>query len=107
MTTAHFHSCGFAVPQINTVPSIRWETLNANHKPEPAYLGHLPDGSSVQKHSADDAYAKHGIVMEAHESIGICGPRRLWLAKKGERVIAAHPRHDAARFMALALLVGA
>ena len=109
MTTAHFHSCGFAVPQINTVPSIRWSDLQAPCAATPTdrYQGHLPDGSSVQKHSADDAYAKHGIVMEAHESIGICGPRRLWLAKKGERVIAAHPRHDAARFMALALLVGA
>ena len=108
MTTTHFHTCGFAVPQINTAPSIRWDDLQAPALAAKGerYQGHLP-GSGVQKHSADDAYAKHGIVMEAHEAIGICGPRRLWLAKKGEHVIAAHPRHDAARFMALALLTGA
>ena len=100
----HFHDCGFAVPQINTVPSIRWSDLQAPCAATPTdrYQGHLPN-SGVQKHSADDAYANHGVVMEAHEA----GPRRLWLAKKGDRVIAAHPRHDAARFMALALLTGA
>ena len=102
------HGCGFAVPQINTVPSIRWEELQAPTKATPTerYAGHLP-GSGVQRHSADDAYAQYGIVMEAHEATGICGPRRLWLAKKGDRVLAAHPRHNAARFMALALLTGA
>lgn len=90
-----------------------WGAFNADYflLPTPAasdaYAGHLPDGSSVQVHSCDDAYARFGIVMEAHEATGICGPRRLWLAKKGERVIAAHPRHDAARFMALALATGA
>ena len=114
MTTIHFnscglqnqtfHDCGFAVPQINTVPSIRWDELQAPCAATSTdrYQGHLP-GSGVQKHSADDAYAKHGIVLEAHEAKG----RRLWLAKKGERVIAAHPRHDAARFIALALCTGA
>src|SRR5574343_1464808 len=103
-TPAHSHDCGFAVPQINTVPSIRWSDLQApcDKVPTDRYQGHLP-GSGVQKHSADDAYARFGIVMEAHEALG----RRLWLAKKGERVIAAHPRHDAARFMALALITGA
>lgn len=67
------------------------------------YQGHLP-GSGVQRHSADDAYALYGVVMEAHESPS---GRRLWHAKKGERVVAAHPHHNAARFMALALLTGA
>lgn len=89
---------------INCVPSIRWDVLQAPalaNKGE-RYQGHLP-GSGVQKHSADDAYAFHGIVMEAHEARG----RRLWLAKKGNRTLAAHPRHDAARFMALALITGA
>jgi hypothetical protein len=94
----------FIKPQIETVSSIPWSVLQAPCAATPTdrYQGHLP-GSGVQKHSADDAYAKHGIVMEAHEANG----RRLWLAKKGERVIAAHPRHDAARFVALALLTGA
>lgn len=105
MNTTHSHNCGFAVPQINTVPSIRWSDLQAPcaKVPTERYQGHLPNGSGVQKHSADDAYAKHGVVLEAHEANG----RRLWLAKKGERVIAAHPRHDTARFMALALCTGA
>ena len=104
MTTTHFHSCGFAVPQINTVPSIRWDHLQAPTKATPTerYQGHLP-GSGVQRHSADDAYARFGIVMEAHEALG----RRLWLAKRGDKVLAAHPRHDCARFMALALCTAA
>lgn len=71
--------------------------------PAERYQGHLP-GSGVQRHSADDAYARHGIIMEAHES---GTGRRLWLAKQGDRVLAAHPRHDATRFMALALVTGA
>lgn len=94
----------FINPQVKTVPSIPWDVLQAPALATPAdrYQGHLP-GSGVQRHSADDAYAAHGIVMEAHEAKG----RRLWLAKKGNRTIAAHPRHDAARFMALAILTGA
>ena len=98
----------FTTPQINTIPSIRWDVLQAPTLAKPAehYQGHLP-GSGVQRHSADDAYAKHGIIMEAREVTGICGTRRLWLAKQGNRVLAAHPRHDAARFMALALVTGA
>jgi hypothetical protein len=88
----------------NVVPSIRWDVLQAPCAATPTarYEGHLPN-SGVQRHSADDAYAKHGIVMECHEAKG----RRLWLAKKGERTLAAHPKHDAARFMALAILTGA
>lgn len=90
--------------QVDCAPSIRWDVLQAPalaNKGE-RYQGHLPN-SGVQRHSADDAYAQHGIVMEAHEARG----RRLWLAKKGDRTLAAHPRHDAARFMALALCTGA
>ncbi len=95
----------FTTPQINTIPSIRWDVLQAPTLAKPAerYQGHLP-GSGVQRHSADDAYARHGIIMEAHES---GTGHRLWLAKQGNRVLAAHPRHDAARFMALALVTGA
>lgn len=94
----------FCTPQVQCVPSIRWDVLQAPCAATPAarYEGHLP-GSGVQRHSADDAYARHGIVMECHEAQG----RRLWLAKKGERVIASHPKHDTARFAALALLTGA
>ena len=85
-----------------------WGAFNADYFLLPAppaadgYAGHLPD-SGVQRHSADDAFARFGIVMECHEARG----RKLWLAKKGERVIAAHARHDSARFMALALCTGA
>ena len=104
----HYHGCGWAKPQVETVPSISWDVLQepCANTPTERYQGHLP-GSGVQRHSSDDAYAQHGIVMEAHEPVGVCGPRRLWLAKKGEKVVAAHPRHDAAKFMALALLTGA
>ena len=85
-----------------------WGTFNASYflLPAPvasdAYAGHLPDGSSVQVHSADEAY-RMGIVMEAHEARG----RKLWVAKKGDKVIFAHPFHNAARFAAMALLTGA
>ena len=101
---APFHSPQWAIPQVRTINSIRWSALQAPTKAVPTerYQGHLP-GSGVQRHSADDAYAQYGIVMELHEANG----RRLWLAKKGDKVLAAHPRHNAARFMALALLTGA
>ena len=93
----------YITPQIMTVPSIRWDVLQAPTLATPTarYEGHLPN-SGVQRHSADDAYAAHGIVMEAHQ-----GRRLVWYAKKNGKVIAAHPRHDAARFMALAILTGA
>ena len=100
---APIHSPQWAIPQVRTVRSIPWDAINAHHKPARCYDGHLPDGSSVQRHSADDAYARFNIILECHEANG----RRLWLAKQGDRVLAAHPRHDAARFMALALLTGA
>lgn len=92
----------------DTIPSIRWDVLQAPALATPTerYQGHLP-GSGVQRHSADDAYAKHGIVMICHEAPGICGTRRLWEARQGERSIAFHPKHDAARFMALAIITGA
>lgn len=101
---SHYHSPMFANVQVDCAPSIRWDVLQAPCAAVPTerYAGHLP-GSAVQRHSADDAYAQFGIVMEYHESNG----RGLWLAKQGERVVAAHPRHNAARFMALALLTGA
>lgn len=91
--------------QVQTVPSIRWDVLQAPCKanPDDHYAGHLP-GSGVQRHSADDAYALCGIVMQCVQ--GTNG-RRLWHAKKGDKIIAAHPRHDAARFMALAIITGA
>jgi hypothetical protein len=102
--STYFHGCGWAVPQIQCTPSIRWDRVqdNAPKPGTPTYAGHLPNGSGVQRHSADDAYAQHGIVMEAHE-----GRRRVWYAMKNGKMIAAHPRHDAARFMALAILTGA
>jgi hypothetical protein len=100
----------FCTPQVQTVPSIRWDVINS---PEnlarfdtegDRYQGHLPDGSGVQVHSADWAYAAHRLVLVCHES---ASGRRLWEAKVGSRVIASHPRHDTARFMALAIITGA
>ena len=95
----------FITPQFTCVPSIRWDVLQAPALAAPSdhYQGHLP-GSGVQRHSADDAYAAHGVVMQCHQ--GENG-RKLWLAKKGSRVIASHPCHNTARFAALALLTGA
>ena len=30
------------------------------------YLGHLPNGSGIQAHSAADHFAAYGIIMEIH-----------------------------------------
>lgn len=90
--------------QIHTAPSILWDVLQAPTKATATqlYQGHLP-GSGVQIHSSDEAY-RHGIVMECVESHN---GRRLWIAKQGDRILAAHPKHNAARFMALVLATGA
>ena len=77
MTTTNSHDCGFAVPQINTVPSIRYSTINANHKPEAVYQGHLNDGSSVQVHSTDPLYRQHGVHLRCIEG---ANGRRIWQA---------------------------
>lgn len=106
MNTTHFHSCGFAVPQINTVPSIRWETLQAPCAATPTdrYQGHLP-GSGVQKHSADPLFAKHGVHLRCIEG---ANGRRIWQAiDKHGVIIAAHPTHNGCALIAHAALNGA
>ena len=102
MTTTHFHNCGFAVPQINTVPSIPYSTINANHKPEPAYLGHGNTGG-IQLHSMDLGFARYGLVLRCVEG---ANGRRLWQALKNERVVFSHPKHDAALAGAVMILTG-
>lgn len=91
-------------PQVQTVPSIRWETINAHHKREAVYQGHLNDGSSVQIHSTDPLYRQHGVHLRCIES---AAGRRIWQATKGDRVIFSHPKHDAALAGAVMLIVGA
>jgi len=107
MTHTYFHSCGFAVPQINTVPSIRWETLQAPCAATPTdrYQGHLPDGSSVQVHSTDPLYRQHGAHLRCIEG---ANGRRIWQAiDKSGQVIAAHPKHNGCALIAHAALNGA
>ena len=95
----------FITPQIQTVPSIPWDTINANHRPEPAYLGHLPDGSGVQKHSADTLFAQHGVHLR---SIQGANGRRIWQAiDKHGVIIAAHPTHNGCALIAHGALNGA
>ena len=104
-TTAHYHGCGFAVPQINTVPSVPYSTINANHKPEAVYQGHLNDGSSVQVHSTDPLYRQHGVHLRCIEG---ANGRRIWQAiDKSGQVIAAHPKHNGCALIAHAALNGA
>ena len=88
----------------NTVPSIRWDDLQAPCKPAEHYAGHLL-GSGVQRHSADSLYAAHGVHLRCIES---ATGRRLWQAiDKSGKVIAAHPKHSGCSFIATALLTGA
>ena len=103
MNTTHSHGFGFAVPQINTVPSIRYSTINANHRPEPSCLGHGKSGG-IQLHSMDLGFARYGLVMRCIQ--GTNG-RSLWQATKGDAVIFSHPKHDAALAGAVMLLTGA
>jgi ABC-type nitrate/sulfonate/bicarbonate transport system substrate-binding protein len=51
-----------------------------------AYLGHLPAGNPVQRHSAAHWYQRHNLVLVI--KIGTNG-RKLYQAEKGGRVIAS------------------
>lgn len=68
------------------------------------YLGHLPNGNPVQAHSADEFYARFGLVMVCIESKT---GRRLWQATQNGRLIFTHPRHNTARDAAVMILTGA
>lgn len=68
------------------------------------YQGHLSDGSSVQIHSCDAAYAQHRIVMQAVEAPN---GRRLWQATRFGKVLFSHRKHDTALNAAISLLIGA
>lgn len=95
----------FITPQIQTVPSIPWDTINANHRAEPVYQGHLPDGSSVQKHSADPPYRQHGVHLRCIQG---ANGRRIWQAiDKHGVIIAAHPKHNGCALIAHSQLNGA
>lgn len=101
MTTQLNH----AVPQINTVPSIRWSDLQAPCAaiPTERYQGHGKSGG-IQLHSMDATFAHYGIVMQCVE--GASG-RRIWQALKGEHIVFSHPKHDAALAGAVMVLTGA
>ena len=95
----------FITPQIQTVPSIPWETINANHKAEAVYQGHLNDGSSVQVHSTDPLYRQHGVHLRCIQG---ANGRRIWQAiDKSGHVIAAHPKHNGCALIAHGALNGA
>lgn len=106
-TPAHPLPAGF-VPQFQTVPSIRWDDLQAPTYATPArhYAGHLPDGSSVQAHSADPDYRLYGIVMVCHESAR-GKPYRLWTATRYGRPLISGPCYCAVLAAARGLAVGA
>jgi hypothetical protein len=96
----------FITPQVQTVPSIPWDFLQAPALATPTerYQGYLP-GSGVRAHSADSFYAVHGVHLRCIES---ASGRRLWQAiDKSGKVIAAHPKHSGCSFIATAILTGA
>ena len=100
------HSSQFAAVQVQTVPSIRWDTLQAPAiaRPLDTYQGHLPDGSSVQRHSADADFARYGLVMVAH---GRADGRILWTATRYGRPIISGRYYCAVLAAGRGLIVGA
>lgn len=102
---AHPLPPGF-VPQFQTVPSIRWDDLQAPTYATPArhYAGHLPDGSGVQAHSADPDYRLYGIVMVAHSN---AAGRLLWTATRYGRPLISGRCYCAVLAAARGLAVGA
>ena len=99
---AHPLPPGF-VPQFQTVPSIRWQTINANHTPEITCFGHGRNGG-IQLHSMDLGFARYGLVLQCVEG---SNGRKLWQALKGDQVVFSHPKHDAALAGAVMILTGA
>lgn len=100
------HSSQFARVQVQTVPSIRWDTLQAPALAQPSshYAGHLPDGSSVQAHSADADFARYGLVMVAHS----CADGRiLWNATRYGRPIISGRCYCGVLAAGRGLIVGA
>lgn len=88
---------------IQCAPSIRWDVINANHRPEPACLGHGKSGG-IQLHSMDLGFARYGLVMRCIQG---ANGRSLWQATKAGAVIFSHPKHDAALAGAVMILTGA
>lgn len=100
------HSPQYAAVQVQTVPSIRWDDLQAPAlavAPE-HYAGHLPDGSSVQAHSADADFARYGLVMVAH---GNAAGRLLWTATRYGRPVISGRCYCSVLAAARGLIVGA
>lgn len=92
---------------IETLPSVRWDVVQAPAIAIKAdlYQGHLPDGSSVQAHSADRYYAVYGIVMVATYSV--VADRHVWTATRHGMPIITGYRHDATLAAAVGLITGA
>lgn len=92
--------------QVEVVPSILWDTLQAPALAvhSSTYQGHLPDGSSVQAHSADTDFALYGLVMVAN--YGENG-RLLWTATRYGKPIISGPSYRAVLAAGRGLIIGA
>lgn len=90
---------------IQCIPSIRWETLQAPALAAKGerYQGHGKSGG-IQLHSMDLGFSRYGLVMRCIQG---ANGRSLWQATKGDAVIFAHPKHDAALAGAVMVLTGA
>lgn len=99
------HPARWANVQIDTCPSIPWDTLQAPTKATPTqrYEGHGKSGG-IQLHSMDLGFSRYGLVLRCIEG---ANGRKLWQATKGDRVIFSHPKHDAALAGAVMVLTGA
>lgn len=100
------HSPQFAAVQVQTIASIPWDTLQAPAIASPSshYAGHLPDGSSVQAHSADADFARYGLVMVAHDN---GSGRLIWTATRYGRPIISGRCYCGVLAAGRGLIVGA
>ena len=90
----------------DTVPSIRWDALQAPAvaSPSSTYQGHLGSCAGVQRHSADADFAHYGLVLVAHSR---SDGRLLWVATRYGRPIISGRCYAAVRAAGLGLIVEA
>lgn len=63
-----------------------------------AYLGHLPNGSGIQAHSAGEHFAAWGVIMEIRlDKAG----RIVWTPSKNGRILCQSRNYDQALAVAI------
>lgn len=63
-----------------------------------AYLGHMPDGSGIQAHSAGEHFAAWGIIVEIRLD---ANGRIIWTPSKNGRILCQSRNYDQALAVAI------